>query len=72
MNAKTRRVAAHRLVAGDTVLHICAVEITDGQVTRWEPLDGETPHTEWLGGTITLRYDSGKLPKAYKDGKLIE
>ena len=58
-----RRVAVHRVLVDGKVVKMCAVGIEDnGRVAYYEPLSGETPFTEWIGGTIVLGRDGqGRL-----------
>jgi hypothetical protein len=45
------------------------VELEDGIVTRYYPLDGEQPQTEWLSGTICIRRDAQGQIKAFYEEK---
>ena len=46
-----RRIAVHRLITIESsVIEMAVVELKDGVVTRWLPLDGEQAMTEWVGG----------------------
>lgn len=68
-----RRVAVNEVIVGDQRLQQCIVEITAGIVTDYYTFDEEQPHTEWLGGTITLvrtKEDCGL--RAFKNGNLIQ
>lgn len=50
-----RRVAVHRLTCDDTTMEMAVVELEDGYVQRWYPLEGEQAMTEWVGGEAFLR-----------------
>lgn len=53
---RVRHIAVHRLITptGEAI-EMCVVDITDGVVTGWHPMEGEEPFTEWHGGTMDLR-----------------
>ena len=59
-----RRVAANYLIINDRRLINHVVELLDGQLVNYYPLQGEIPMTEWLGGTITITDN-----RAYHNGK---
>lgn len=59
-----RRVAANYLIIGERRLINHVVELLDGHPVNYYPLRGETPMTEWLGGTITITEN-----RAYHNGK---
>ncbi len=44
-----------------------ATEIDAGTVLRCWHLTQETPHTEWLGGTIEVKKDSLGINRAYHE-----
>lgn len=64
----TRRIAAHTIRWPDgSVVRMGVVTLVNGSVAEVNPLQGEQPFTEWLGGTIELRMtDNGQLA-AYKN-----
>lgn len=73
MNRKeTRWIAVNEIQIGDAVLPQSIIEIADGVVVRHYPLTEEQPHTEWLGGTVEIRTDSGGRQRVYKNENLIE
>jgi hypothetical protein len=53
-NHHFRRVASNYLVIGNRRLVNHVVELLDGLVVNYYPLQGEIAMTEWLGGTITI------------------
>jgi len=66
-----RRVGAHYIKNGDTVLCQGVVEIDDGRVVNYYTFCDELPMTEWLGGIIELkRNDEGILQAFQNDKKL--
>ncbi len=66
-----RRIAVHKIHAGETIIHNCVVEICGKYVVRYYPFSRELPMTEWLGGTIEFREDNPGKFSAYKDNRLI-
>lgn len=53
-----RRIAVHKVVIEDDVIHMCVLEIdNDGVVRSYKPFEGELPFTEWVGGTVVLVKD---------------
>ena len=52
-----RRVAANEVKVGDDVLPQAVVELEGGKVVRYYSFTEELPHTEWLGGTISIEGD---------------
>ena len=59
-----RRVAANYLIINGCRLINHVVELINGQLVNYYPLQGEIPMTEWLGGTITITDN-----RAYHNGK---
>ena len=51
-----KRFACHRLYAGNGyVLQKAVVSINEaGEIQSYEPLEGETPFTQWIGGVILV------------------
>lgn len=51
-----KRFACHRLYAGNGyVLQKAVVCINEaGEIQSYEPLEGETPFTQWIGGVILV------------------
>ena len=72
MKRTSRRIAANEVVVDGERRGQCVVEITSGTVTACYPLDGELPHTEWLGGTVVLRTGADGSLRAYKNENLIK
>lgn len=70
--AGTRRIGVHQAVVDGEVLQMCIVEIRDGIVTGFHIFDGEEPMTEWLGGTVALRYDDEQQLRVYRNDELIK
>ena len=53
-----RRIAASHITLPDgTQLHNHVVELWEGRVVNYYPLEGELPMTEWLGGSIIITAD---------------
>lgn len=67
-----RRCGAHevRLPDGRT-LNQAVVEIADGRVVNYFEFRDELPMTEWLGGTIEVRYDAEEMLRAYWQGEQL-
>ena len=54
-NNSLRRIAASHITLPDgTQLHNHVVELWEGRVVNYYPLEGELPMTEWLGGSIII------------------
>lgn len=51
---RSKRMAANRVVCGDTTYIPGFVESIDGKVVDYGKLNEETAHTEWHQGTIRL------------------
>ncbi len=66
-----RRVGAHYIKKGETTLSQGVVEIEDGRVVNYYTFTEELPMTEWLGGTIELRYTEDGILQAFINNKLI-
>ena len=66
-----RRVWAHYIKKGETTLSQGVVEIEDGRVVNYYTFTEELPMTEWLGGTIELRYTEDGILQAFINNKLI-
>lgn len=66
-----RRVGAHYIKKGETTLSQGVVEIEDGRVVNYYTFTEELPMTEWLGGTIELRYTEYGILQAFINNKLI-
>ena len=66
-----RRVGAHYIKKGETTLSQGVVEIEDGRVVNYYTFTEELPMTEWLGGTIELRYTEDGILQAFRNNKLI-
>ena len=67
-----RRVGAHEVVFSNTTLIQAVLEIQGTQVVNYYEFRDELPMTEWLGGTITLKYsESGEL-QAWWDNKQLK
>lgn len=67
-----RRVGAHEVVFSNRKLIQAVVEIQGTQVVNYYEFRDELPMTEWLGGTITLKYsESGEL-QAWWDNKQLK
>ena len=49
-----RRVASNYLIIGNQRLTNHVVEIEDGKVVDYYPLERELPMTEWFDGTIEI------------------
>lgn len=67
-----RRIGVHEVIIDGNVLQMCVVEIRDGMVTDCHVFKEEEPMTEWLGGTVAIRYDEGRRLRAYRNDELIE
>lgn len=68
-----RRVGAHEVVFFDRTLVQAVVEIQGTQVVNYYEFRDELPMTEWLGGTITLKYsESGELQAWWNNKQLKE
>ena len=66
-----RRVGVHYIKNGETTLSQGVVEIEDGRVVNYYTCTEELPMTEWLGGTIELRYTEDGILQAFINNKLI-
>ena len=66
-----RRVGVHYIKNGGTTLSQGVVEIEDGRVVNYYTFTEELPMTEWLGGTIELRYTEDGILQAFINNKLI-
>lgn len=67
-----RRIAVHRLLTDDdNAVEMAVIEIADGQVVRWMPLDGEEPMTEWLGGEAQLRRNNKGQLQVFLNNELL-
>lgn len=67
-----RRVGAYEVVFSNRTLIQAVVEIQGTQVVNYYEFRDELPMTEWLGGTITLKYsESGEL-QAWWDNKQLK
>ena len=70
---RIRKIASHRIVWPDqSEQTLSVVEILSGVVSRCYPLTTEQPMTEWLPGTLTLRFDDTGQLRAYYEEKLLE
>lgn len=72
-----KRVAVHEVVVhtNDQTterLTMAVVELEGDLVTTYYPLNAEQPMTEWWGGTIEIKHQSGGIMKAYRNGKIIK
>ncbi len=67
-----RRVAANTVHFNGEQMTPGVVEIEEGRVVECHPLTEETPHTEWLGGTIEIKRDNDGVARAYKNEHLIK
>lgn len=68
-----RRVGAHEVVFFNRTLVQAVVEIQGTQVVNYYEFRDELPMTEWLGGTITLKYsESGELQAWWNNKQLKE
>lgn len=68
-----RRVGAHEVVFSNRTLVQAVVEIQGTQVVNYYEFRDELPMTEWLGGTITLKYsESGELQAWWNNKQLKE
>lgn len=68
-----RRVGAHEVVFFNRTLVQAVVEIQGTQVVNYYEFRDEQPMTEWLGGTITLKYsESGELQAWWNNKQLKE
>ena len=67
---RLRKIACHQIVSEEgPSLRLAVVEIADGVVVQYYPLDGEQAQTEWLAGTIHLKRNAEGQLKAYYDEK---
>ena len=66
-----RMVGVHYIKNGETTLSQGVVEIEDGRVVNYYTFTEELPMTEWLGGTIELRYTEDGILQAFINNKLI-
>lgn len=71
-----KRVAVHEVVVHTndqttTRLTMAVVELEGDTVINYYPLTAEQPMTEWWGGTIEIKHQSGGIMKAYRNGKII-
>ena len=66
-----RRVGVHYIKNGETTLSQGVVEIEDGRVVNYYTFTEELPMTEWLGGTIELRYTEDGILQPFINSKLI-
>lgn len=68
-----RRVGAHEVVFFNRTLVQAVVEIQGTQVVNYYEFRDELPMTEWLGGTITLKYsENGELQAWWNNKQLKE
>lgn len=68
-----RRVGAHEVVFSNRTLTQAVVEIQGTQVVNYYEFRDELPMTEWLGGTIILKYsESGELQAWWNNKQLKE
>lgn len=66
MSKSVRRFAAHRIISPQGVIAPGVVTIQGSEVVACNPLEGEEPATEWIGGDITIRDH-----RAYHDGQML-
>lgn len=69
---RKRRIGVHEVVIDGAVTQMCIIEICDGIVMDYHMFHDEEPMTEWLGGTVIIRYDRERKLRAYRDNELIE
>lgn len=67
MEEGIRKVAAHEVRVGGSVLIQAVVELKEGRVVNYYTFTDELPLTEWLGGVIEIRES-----KAYWNGRILE
>ncbi|WP_028896113.1 hypothetical protein [Prevotella sp. HUN102] len=65
-----KRYAANEILIEGKAYSPGLIEVENGEVISWQQLEQELAMTEWLGGTVTVIRENGKLT-AYKDGKKI-
>lgn len=66
-----RRVGAHYIKYGDTILNQGVVEIEDGRVVNYYTFCDELPMTEWLGGMIEIRRNEEGVLQAFQNNKIL-
>ena len=66
---KTRRIAASQIILPDgSKHHQHVVELLDARVVSCEPLQGESPYTEWSSGTVLIEEGQVWLLTTLADG----
>lgn len=69
--SRAARYAANTVVDGPQRFEPGVVEVADGRVVAVYALDGELPHTAWLGGTIEVKAGPQGCRVAYHNEKPI-
>lgn len=67
-----RRIAANVIKTTTGTIEQGIVVIEDGIVVQSYPFDEEEAMTEWITGTIILRFDNEGKYRAYKGDQLLK
>lgn len=66
-----RRIGAHYIRNSENMLCQGVVEIENGCVVGFYEFTEELPMTEWIGGTIELRYSDDGILQAFQNDKIL-